>query len=92
MVCNDYYCSSECLQKACDQIGKPKEPKKPTKLIVYTETACVICMEDFNGEHKPVIYEPCSHAVCCGPCSSTYLKEHNSCPMCRGKITDTITQ
>jgi hypothetical protein len=90
MVCNDEYCSVECLRKAGEH-NKPK-PKRPENLIVYSETACVICMEDFTGDNKPVIYEPCSHAVCCSGCSSTYLKEHNTCPMCRHKVDDTINQ
>ena len=72
------------------------------KLIQIHQRTCMICLEDFNDssqilatgclqekEHldvkcSQIINDHCFHQLCL----STWLNEHNSCPLCRRKISD----
>ena len=51
---------------------------------------CVICLEDFKNRDKAIIL-PCIHLFHKN-CIKSWLKGHNSCPICKFKLTGSNIQ
>ena len=62
-----------------DQIFQIPEPAtQATNSETYIENACVVCHSDTTS----IIFLPCNHICCCGPCASCLTK----CPICKAAI------
>jgi hypothetical protein len=92
--------SAEVLRIMHDY-GKPKEQKKPAKLIPdpkedseskAAETACCICMTNT----KRYMLLPCKHLCMCNGCARKLaIKQQEEgmaleCPICRGNATEAV--
>jgi hypothetical protein len=56
------------------------------------DSVCCICLEP-PGEgdpHRGVLALPCLHPACAS-CLAAWLKEGQGCPLCRAKVTSTVT-
>lgn len=69
-------------QAAIDRLEKKKVDDK--MLGAEGKAECTICIDDLNkGDEVTVL--PCSHWFH-GECVTLWLKEHNTCPICRAPI------
>ncbi|XP_041098608.1 E3 ubiquitin-protein ligase LRSAM1 isoform X2 [Polyodon spathula] len=57
-------------------------PSAPSALEGGGQSECVVCME----HESQIIFLACGHACCCSSCSEAL----QSCPLCRGNITQRI--
>jgi len=57
----------------------------PTLTITEPEQACMICLEKFVVGSSAVVL-PCNHMFHGDECVKTWLKMHNSCPICRYEL------
>lgn len=57
----------------------------PTVTITEHEQACMICLEKFAIGTSAVVL-PCKHMFHGEECVKTWLKMHNSCPICRYEL------
>lgn len=54
---------------------------------------CVICLDEKTGHvcdcghSEIVIFRGCGHSMCRHPCFDEYKTKHNTCPICKTKIT-----
>ena len=46
---------------------------------------CYICLEKVGADQKETCELPCGHAFD-KSCLTTWLKDHDSCPVCRAKL------
>uniref|UniRef100_A0A8C1DPE8 Leucine rich repeat and sterile alpha motif containing 1 n=1 Tax=Cyprinus carpio carpio TaxID=630221 RepID=A0A8C1DPE8_CYPCA len=62
----------------------PNTPLTPTAPSPdrFSSSECVVCME----HESQVIFLPCGHVCCCQTCSSAL----QSCPLCRGSISQRV--
>ena len=54
---------------------------------VRNDPSCAVCMEVFAGEDKLNVL-PCQHYFH-ETCTQGWLADHNSCPMCKSKVSVT---
>ena len=66
-----------------DEIQQAKER------LLENERTCMICMENVNKLENNVMTLPCGHMYHT-TCGIKWLKEHNSCPMCRKECGEKI--
>ena len=53
----------------------------------YSEIVCAVCKESFDADGGFLHKLPCSHCFHCD-CIIPWLKQHNSCPVCRSALTE----
>ena len=54
----------------------------PSRTASSSRAECVVCMD----AARSVRFQPCQHAVCCGPCATVILDTTGRCPLCAGAI------
>lgn len=57
----------------------------PTVTITEHEQSCMICLENF-AEGSEAVVLPCKHTFHGEECVKSWLKLHNSCPICRYEL------
>jgi len=57
----------------------------PTVTITEQEQSCMICLENF-AEGSTAVVLPCKHMFHGEECVKSWLKLHNSCPICRYEL------
>jgi len=53
---------------------------------VDDDAQCTVCCEQFKDEQL-VVRLPCNHIFCKGECILEWLKNNDSCPLCRAKVS-----
>jgi hypothetical protein len=53
---------------------------------VDDDTQCIVCCEQFKDEQL-VVTLPCKHIFCQGSCILEWLKNNDSCPLCRAHVS-----
>ena len=54
---------------------------------VDDDAQCTVCCEQFKDEQL-VVKLPCKHIFCKGECILEWLKNNDSCPLCRAKVSN----
>lgn len=73
------------LQPASDATIKSLPVKKYVEVKTEDEAQCVICCDKFQ-DNQLVIQLPCKHFFCEDGCTVQWLKQHDTCPVCRAKV------
>jgi hypothetical protein len=58
---------------------------------VDDDSQCTVCREQFKDEQL-VVTLPCKHIFCEGTCILEWLKNNDSCPLCRAKVSSETTK
>jgi hypothetical protein len=53
---------------------------------VDDDAQCTVCCEQFKDEQL-VVKLPCKHVFCEGACILEWLKNNDSCPLCRAQVS-----
>eukprot|EP01017_Pseudomicrothorax_dubius_P005957 TRINITY_DN11628_c0_g1_i2.p1 TRINITY_DN11628_c0_g1~~TRINITY_DN11628_c0_g1_i2.p1 ORF type:complete len:133 (+),score=15.07 TRINITY_DN11628_c0_g1_i2:80-478(+) len=55
-----------------------------------TRTTCLICMENFSGDHEIIELPECHH-VFHAKCAQEWLQRNATCPYCRNDVRAALT-
>lgn len=58
-----------------------------SEITIYEVTECVVCM----GAAPSEVFLPCAHKCVCAACSREIKRHSGNCPLCRRRITSTIS-
>lgn len=65
----------------------------PIKMYAEVETEddahCVVCREEFKDEQL-IMQLPCKHYFCEDGCTVQWLKQHDTCPICRARVPPVV--
>jgi hypothetical protein len=73
------------LRPASDATIKSLPVKKYMEIKTDDEAQCVFCCEKFEDEQL-VVQLPCTHFFCEDGCTTQWLKQHDTCPICRARV------
>lgn len=59
--------------------------KKYAEVKREDDAPCVVCRNNFEDE-KLIMQLPCEHFFCANGCITDWLKEYDTCPVCRAKV------
>eukprot|EP01017_Pseudomicrothorax_dubius_P030487 TRINITY_DN3810_c0_g1_i3.p1 TRINITY_DN3810_c0_g1~~TRINITY_DN3810_c0_g1_i3.p1 ORF type:complete len:486 (-),score=40.50 TRINITY_DN3810_c0_g1_i3:116-1573(-) len=84
--------SVEVVQSTKEKAKKALEKFCPTSDfstfdIIFSQTNCSICLEDFERNSKCRQISLCAH-IFHAPCIDTWMKQNSSCPVCKKEITE----
>lgn len=73
------------LHPASDATIKSLPVKKYAEIKTDDEAQCVVCREKFEDEQL-IMQLPCKHFFCEDGCTVQWLKQHDTCPVCRARV------
>lgn len=73
------------LEPASDATIKSLPVKKYTEVKKEEDAQCVVCRETFEDDQL-VMQLPCKHFFCEDGCTAQWLKQYDTCPVCRAKV------
>jgi hypothetical protein len=73
------------LRPASDATIKSLSVKKYAELKTDDEVQCAVCRDKFEDELL-VMQLPCKHIFCEDTCTTMWLKQHDTCPICRARV------
>jgi hypothetical protein len=73
------------LHPASDATIKSLPVKKYADIKTDDEAQCVVCCENFENQQL-VVQLPCKHFFCEDGCTTQWLKQHDTCPICRARV------
>jgi len=59
--------------------------KKYAEVKTEDDVECAVCRNTFEDDQL-IMQLPCKHFFCQEECTAQWLKQNNSCPICRAKI------
>jgi hypothetical protein len=73
---------SPCPQASIDSL----QIIKYATVKVDDDSQCIVCCEQFKDEQL-IVKLRCKHIFCQGPCILEWLKNNDSCPLCRAQVS-----
>jgi len=65
---------------------RAQQEKKENKQADIHDAQCPVCFERAHTTTTPAVVTKCGH-IFCKTCHDTWLAHHNTCPVCRKKLT-----
>jgi hypothetical protein len=77
------------LHPASDATLKSLPVKKYAEVKTEDGVHCVVCREEFKDQQL-IIQLPCKHFFCEDGCTIQWLKQHDTCPVCRARVPPVV--
>jgi len=77
------------LHPASDATIKSLPVKKYAEVKTEEDAQCVVCREEFKDDQL-IMLLPCKHFFCEDGCIVQWLKQHDTCAICRARVPPVV--
>jgi hypothetical protein len=77
------------LHPASDATLKALPVKKYAEVKMEDGVQCVVCREEFKDDQL-IMQLPCKHYFCEDGCAVQWLKQQDTCPVCRARVPPVV--